>query len=145
MGEGAGTSERRAGRQISSATSLVAGSVSGVATAALTQPLDVLRTEMQRPCRGKTKPHLSTHMALQHVLETRGWTGLWCGLVPTVLRVGVGMGELPSAHFTPDRTHSKGARASVMTQSACNNAATAACPLRNLERGAFAQVCISTA
>ena len=56
------------------------------------QPLDVLRTEMQRPCRGKTKPHLTTSLALQHVVANRGWTGLWCGLVPTVLRVGVGMG-----------------------------------------------------
>lgn len=56
------------------------------------QPLDVLRTEMQRPCRGKTKPYLTTSMALQHVVANRGWTGLWCGMVPTVLRVGVGMG-----------------------------------------------------
>jgi len=31
-------------------------------------------------------------MALEHVLQTRGWQGLWCGLVPTLLRVGVGMG-----------------------------------------------------
>ena len=45
------------------------------------QPLDVLRTEMQRPCRGKTKPYLTTSMALQHVVANRGWTGLWCGLV----------------------------------------------------------------
>ena len=65
-----------------------------MATAALTQPLDVLRTEMQRSYspRGKTKPYLTTYMALEHVLRSRGWRGLWCGMVPTLLRVGVGMG-----------------------------------------------------
>ena len=77
---------------VSSATSMVGGSLSGMATSALTQPLDVLRTEMQRSCRGKTKPHLTTYLALQHVLTTRGYRGLWCGLVPTIWRVGVGMG-----------------------------------------------------
>jgi hypothetical protein len=79
--------------KMSSISSLVGGSLSGITTAILTQPLDVLRTEMQRPCRGKTKPHLSTRMALHHIVETRGWTGLWSGMVPTVLRVGLGMGE----------------------------------------------------
>jgi solute carrier family 25, member 38 len=77
---------------VSSATSMLSGSLSGMATSALTQPLDVLRTEMQRSCRGKTKPHLTTYLALQHVLATRGYRGLWCGLVPTIWRVGVGMG-----------------------------------------------------
>eukprot|EP00960_Hanusia_phi_P072170 767719-Hanusia_phi.AAC.2 len=101
------------GNVVSSSTSLIGGCVSGVITTVATQPLDVIRTEMQKT---PTKQRLNTWTACCNVVHRHGWKGLWNGMVPSgdcedsvsscvfpllllclsetssVLRVGTGMG-----------------------------------------------------
>eukprot|EP00286_Rhodomonas_abbreviata_P000271 CAMPEP_0181290912 /NCGR_PEP_ID=MMETSP1101-20121128/1677_1 /TAXON_ID=46948 /ORGANISM="Rhodomonas abbreviata, Strain Caron Lab Isolate" /LENGTH=336 /DNA_ID=CAMNT_0023395249 /DNA_START=494 /DNA_END=1504 /DNA_ORIENTATION=+ len=74
-------------RAITTRESLVTGCVSGIGTALITQPFDVLRTVMQV---GSCKT--SMRGATKIIIRESGVTGLWRGVVPTIYRVGAGTG-----------------------------------------------------
>ena len=78
---------------VSSTTSLLAGSASGLIVAAGTQPLDVARTMLQRdPKHNNHVLTLSTWTSWNNIARSDGVTALWRGNVPSMLRVGFGAG-----------------------------------------------------
>ena len=84
--------ENRA-KAVSSSTSLLAGSASGLIVAAVTQPLDVARTMLQRDPKHYLQPlSLSTWTSWSSIARNDGFTALWRGNIPSMLRVGLGAG-----------------------------------------------------
>jgi hypothetical protein len=100
---------------ISVGTSWLSGSVSGLASSILLQPLDVARTEIQRRVHGdkiSTRQAISAVSSRSHdaesmfthlngliscfvrpqIVDKHGATALWRGLAPTIARVGFGTG-----------------------------------------------------
>jgi hypothetical protein len=78
---------------VSGSTSMVAGSLSGLVVSVATQPLDVARTMLQRDPKHFLQPmNLSTWTSWTEIARSNGYTALWRGNVPSMLRVGMGTG-----------------------------------------------------
>jgi solute carrier family 25 (mitochondrial uncoupling protein), member 8/9 len=70
------------------AAGLAAGAVSGVTAAALTNPLDLVKTRVQAP-RAPGVPKPTAAAALRAVLQQNGVRGLWSGTAPAAARAAV--------------------------------------------------------
>jgi hypothetical protein len=72
---------------------MVAGSFSGLVVAVATQPFDVARTMLQRDPKHLLQPlSRSTWTSWTEIANNSGYTALWRGNVPSMLRVGMGAG-----------------------------------------------------
>ncbi len=60
---------------------LVAGSVTGGFAAAVTNPLDLVKTRLQ----SKVNPHKTIGQVVSAVLKDEGVVGLWAGTMPSVV------------------------------------------------------------
>lgn len=71
----------------STSTLLLASSSGGCVAAALTTPLDRIKTAHQTnmPCLQQTHCRRTTPIIIQHIYRTEGWQGFWRGMVPRVL------------------------------------------------------------
>lgn len=67
----------------------LAGSLSGTCSTILFQPLDLLKTQMQRDTRVRTPSMLGLTI---NILQKENMTGLWRGLVPSLARTVPGVG-----------------------------------------------------
>lgn len=66
---------------ISLLRNLVAGSVTGGFAAAVTNPLDLVKTRLQ----SKVNPHKTIGQVVSAVLKDEGVVGLWAGTMPSVV------------------------------------------------------------
>ncbi|KAI5449346.1 hypothetical protein NCC49_004797 [Naganishia albida] len=69
---------------------LLSGATSGLASAVMLQPLDLVKTRLQQgPATGAGKALVARRTltgVVKEVVRDEGWTGLWRGTVPTVVR-----------------------------------------------------------
>lgn len=69
---------------------LLSGATSGLASAVMLQPLDLVKTRLQQgPATGAGKALVGRRTltgVVREVVRDEGWTGLWRGTVPTVVR-----------------------------------------------------------
>lgn len=79
--------------QKSSKSRFIAGSISGMITAGVLQPLDVLRTQQQgtfHSSKIRAEPQLLN--TTRSIIARHGVVGLWRGTTPSLIRVGLGAG-----------------------------------------------------
>ena len=76
---------------ISLLRNLVAGSIAGGVAAAVTNPLDLVKTRLQ----SKDNPYRTIGQVVSAVMKDEGIIGLWAGTMPSVVGLSCGRAVLP--------------------------------------------------
>lgn len=84
------TWSERSGQPITAWQSSVCGAIAGGTSAAITTPLDVVKTRIILAEKGSHLAGGNIFYALKHVYQTRGVKGLFAGVVPRVIWISIG-------------------------------------------------------
>jgi solute carrier family 25 (mitochondrial S-adenosylmethionine transporter), member 26 len=79
---------RRHGREMTAVENLVMGAVTGTCTAALTTPLDVIRTRMMSQSPGSGAAYASATDCFLKTVRNEGFVSLYKGIIPRVALIG---------------------------------------------------------
>ena len=90
-GGGGGGGDKDKGKVAQTVASFASGCASGVLSAVILQPMDVLKTKMQGDVL-KTGEAKSVWSVTRNTIRQGGIKGLWTGTKPAVVRVGLGIG-----------------------------------------------------